>query len=354
MDTDGQPYTLSRCRDVTIIAVLAVAGLYYGKSFLLPLVSSLLGFVLLTSLSDNIARQKIFGRQVPHSIAVLISFSFILVGFVVIYWIIRNQLSAVIAAIPRYEERFATIFSNMVSVFGEDHAKTVSSTIMSIDFRGWALGILGSAGSFIQGLFLLCLYIPFMAVERSAMLRKIPLAVPSSEVAGNILALTSEISLSLQRYIGVKSLVSLLTALLSFAIMKALGLDFAETWAVLTFALNFIPSIGSVLALILPAIVALVQFDSLAPFLTIVVVCGTIQFSIGNILEPALTGRSLNLSPIMVIVALTFWGTIWGPTGALLSVPMTACLVIVLSYVPSAKWIAILASRDGTLISHED
>ena len=162
-------------------------------------------------------------------------------------------------------------------------------------------------------------------------------------------ALLDAISISLQRYVGVKTLISLITAGISYSIFRLLGLEYAETWAVLTFALNFIPSIGSIIAVIFPAMIALVQFESIAPFLVVVLGCGTIQFLIGNFLDPALLGRSLNMSTFLVILALMFWTTVWGLIGAFLSVPLTVCILIVFSHIPALRPVAILMSLDGRL-----
>ena len=146
-----------------------------------------------------------------------------------------------------------------------------------------------------------------------------------------------------------KTIISLLTAGISYTVFRLLGLEFAETWAVLTFALNFIPSIGSIVAVIFPALVSLVQFDSVTPFLIIVFFCGTVQFLIGNFLDPAMLGRSLNMSSFMVILSLTFWTVVWGLIGAFLSVPLTVCILIVFSHIPATRPLAILMSKDGRL-----
>ncbi len=185
------------------------------------------------------------------------------------------------------------------------------------------------------------------------MKRKLAIASPDREVNEGIGRAVQGISVGLQQYVGIKTFVSALTGLLCYVVMKLVGLDFAETWGVLAFALNFIPSIGSMLAVALPAIVSLVQFETLTPFLIIVAGCGMVQFVIGNIVEPAMTGKKLNLSPMMVILALTLWTALWGIPGAFLSVPITVCVMIVLSHVPGAKWAAVLMSGDGKLVSQE-
>ena len=95
--------------------------------------------------------------------------------------------------------------------------------------------------------------------------------------------------------------------------------------------------------------IALVQFETIGPFLVIVLGCGTLQFVIGNFLDPAMLGRSLNMSTFLVILALTFWTTVWGLIGAFLSVPLTVCILIIFSHIPALRPVAVLMSLDGQL-----
>ncbi len=157
------------------------------------------------------------------------------------------------------------------------------------------------------------------------------------------------ISASIQRYFVIKLFVSALTAGAAYAVMKFVGLDFAETWAILAMLLNFIPNVGSAVATILPAVVALVQFDTLGPFLIIVLGISAIQIIVGNFIEPQLMGRSLNLSPLVIILSLTFWAFVWGIVGMLLSVPIMVMVLIVCSHVPAWRPVAILLSGDGRI-----
>jgi len=162
-----------------------------------------------------------------------------------------------------------------------------------LNIAEFASDLLSSAGAFLSTFFLVLLYIPFMMLERIPMRAKIKLASPDEKFSADLHCVLSSISLSLQRYMGTKTLVSVLTGIGSYAIMRPVGLDFAETWAVLAFTLNFIPTLGSILAAALPSLVALVQFDTFTPFLIIVAGCGLVQFVIGNILEPSLPGRAI-------------------------------------------------------------
>ncbi|WIY27613.1 AI-2E family transporter [Parasedimentitalea psychrophila] len=335
---------------LVVVVFFTVAGLVLAADVLAPLSVALLLFVLLTAIIDRIGKIDIGGRQVPGWLAHVLGIALVLFGLLGILSILSNQAGDVAAALPRYEERFASIASRVIALVGDTNYAAAQSALSDLNIADFASGLLSSAGTFLSAFFLVLLYIPFMMLERGPMRAKIELASPDEGFSANLRRVLRSISLSLQRYMGIKTSVSLLTGMGSYAIMRPVGLDFAETWAVLAFALNFIPTIGSIMAVALPSLVALVQFETFTPFLIIVAGCGGVQFVVGNILEPSLTGRSLNLSPLMVVLALTFWTAIWGITGAWLSVPITVCALIVMSHIPATQSLAILMSGDGKLL----
>ena len=112
-------------------------------------------------------------------------------------------------------------------------------------------------------------------------------------------------------YIGIKVLTSATTGLLSYMVLSWIGVDFASFWAVLIFFLNFIPTIGSIIATLFPSALALVQFDTFAPFFIVVVSITAIQLLIGSFIDPKLMGNKLNLSPLVILLSLSLWGAVW-------------------------------------------
>ena len=130
-------------------------------------------------------------------------------------------------------------------------------------------------------------------------------------------------------------------------VLVAVGLDLAGFWAFVIFLLAYIPTIGSLLGVIFPALMALLQFGGISEFLIIAVGLGAAQLVIGNVLEPRMMGRSLNLSSLVVIVSLAVWGSLWGVTGMFLSVPITVVLMIILAQFKQTRPIAILLSANG-------
>ena len=142
-----------------------------------------------------------------------------------------------------------------------------------------------------------------------------------------------------------------MTGLISYLVLKVVGVDFASFWAVLIFLLNFIPTIGSIIATLFPSLLTLVQFPTLGPFIATISVLTAVQFCIGSLLEPRLMGNRLNLSPIVILLSLGLWGSVWGIPGMFLCVPITVIIMIICSYFPGTRPLAILLSGNGKVVS---
>ncbi|KUJ86154.1 transporter [Ruegeria marisrubri] len=337
--------SLPVARDIMIVGTLSVLALYAGAGFLIPLTVALLVNVLIIALSDRF----IALTHAPIWLANLAGVTVVLAGLFVIMYVLGSQATQFVREINTYEDEFDTAVRRITGLVGNDVTTFIRDNLISIDLAFVARAAVGSATSLLNHFLLISLYVAFLMAERVAFRKKIRLAARSPELGADLSAVMDAISISLQRYVGVKTFISAVTALISYGIFRLLGLEYAETWAVLTFALNFIPSIGSIIAVVFPALISLVQFESIGPFLVIVFGCGTLQFLIGNFLDPAMLGRSLNMSTFLVILALTFWTTVWGIVGAFLSVPLTVCILIIFSHVPALRPVAILMSLDGRL-----
>ena len=207
----------------------------------------------------------------------------------------------------------------------------------------------GSVGSLLSSLFLVLIYTAFLFTEQPAMAKKLDALASNPDEASNMRDIFTQITTQVQSYIWMKTLVSLATGLLSYLILIWVGVDFAAVWALLIFMLNFIPNLGSILGVMLPALLTLVQFDTLTPFILIAVGLGAVQFTIGNIIEPALMGKSFNLSSLMIILSLTFWGLLWGIPGMFLSVLIMVIFTIVCAKFDNLRGIAVILSADGII-----
>jgi len=155
----------------------------------------------------------------------------------------------------------------------------------------------------------------------------------------------SHIDKNLRRYLGVKAFVSFLAASLEMIILLLFGVKFAVIWGLMTFVLNFIPSIGAILATLLPTLFALAQFSDPLMSLWVFIAIASVHMTVGNILDPTLMGETLNLSLLVVFVSLFFWGWLWRAVGVLLAVPMTATIKIILQNVPSTARFAFFLEK---------
>jgi len=141
---------------------------------------------------------------------------------------------------------------------------------------------------------------------------------------------------------------------ISYVGMTALGLDNALFWALVIFVLNYIPIVGGLLAVLFPVLFAIVQFDSLGQVGLLALILFGAQTIIGNTIQPKMMGDSMNLSALVVILALSVWGALWGGVGAFLSAPLTVIIMIILAQFPTTRWIAVLLSADGNPDMDED
>jgi predicted PurR-regulated permease PerM len=134
--------------------------------------------------------------------------------------------------------------------------------------------------------------------------------------------------------------------------MWAVGVDFAAFWALMIFLLNFIPIIGALLGVTFPSLLALVQFETIGPFLVTSLALSGAQFVVSNLVEPRLMGRKLHLSPLVIILSLAFWGGLWGVVGMILCVPIMVILMIICGHFGPTRPIAIMLSSDGEIDLH--
>jgi AI-2 transport protein TqsA len=271
----------------------------------------------------------------------------LLVGIAVVFNVLAGQADAVTQAWPRYIERLNIMGDQLLRWAGPQAASKVAEAVSNLDVIRQIPGLVGSAGGFVVTVVLVTIYVGFLLAERGQLSGKIGLLFSNTEHAGEMQSAVTGIGESIRRYLWIKTIMSLLTSGVSYGVLRTVGVDFAETWALIIFLLNYIPSIGAIIGVVFPALLALVQFETLWQFFIISALLAAAQLIIGNIIEPSLMGRTLNLSPFVVIASLAFWAMIWGIVGAFLSVPLTTALIIVCSHMPSLRWVAVLLSADS-------
>jgi len=202
---------------------------------------------------------------------------------------------------------------------------------------------LSSITRFLSNTVLVMLFLLFILMGRNQFNKKLEMAFDKKR-SSRVVAVFTNINEQIQKYILMKTLISLITAALVTGVLMYFNVEFAMIWGILTFLLNFIPSIGSVIATILPVTTALIQFESYLTIILVAAILISIQFIMGNVVDPQVVGGSVNLSPLVVLFSLIFWGWLWGIIGMFLAVPLSVVIKIVMENIDSLRFISVLMS----------
>jgi len=291
---------------------------------------------------------KIFCR-LPKWALTLFS-TIVLIGFLVLaVTMISKNIKVLSETLPEYEANVNKIAQSINERFEIDLVNILSGFAKDLQFGK----ILSSLFSTLTGLFgnafTVLLYLVFLLLEEPLFPKKLKAMYPDKERHDHVTSMVAKIDHSIGNYVALKTFTSLLTGFLSYFALLFIGIDAPLFWAFLIFVLNFIPTIGSLIATIFPAIFAILQFGEFTPGILVLSIVGAIQLIVGNLIEPRLMGDSLNISPLVVFLSLVMWGVIWGVSGMLLSVPITVIMIIIMSEFPGTKPFAILLSRRGKL-----
>ena len=341
---------LSRVAMWLVIIAITIAFLINYKGLLQPFVFALVVWYLITEVKQFFGRIKIKGKPLPTWIRGAISFIVILSLIYAVVEILVINIELISTKLPAYEEKAEGFLKQLEASTGIDElGLKILERLEGLDLRNFLSGTLGSLTSFVGNFILIIIYVVFMLIEESIFSRKMKMILPAEHDYQRAMRMIHSISGAITSYLSVKTNMSLLTGFLSYIVLLLFGVDFAFLWAFLIFLFNYIPYIGSFVATLLPSIFAVFQFGSFLPFIWIFAGVEAIQVLVGNYIEPKVMGKTLNLSPLVVILALSFWGAIWGILGMLLSVPITSIMVIIMAQFPNTRNIAILLSENADI-----
>jgi predicted PurR-regulated permease PerM len=330
---------------VLVVSATTIYAMIIGRDILLPLVVAFVVWYFVNVLASSLRRYS--RNRLPAWVAVTAGAVGVLALTGLIGNMIGNNLAVIAERLPTYEVRFDSLLASWGQSLGFERTPRVAELLGRVDFRALTrsaaaelAGLAGNAG-------LVLLYVFFLLLEQNGFNNKLTRLFDNSEREAKARVVIARIHRDLQTYLRIKVLLALLTALFGWALMAWVGLEFASFWAALFFLFYFVPTIGTPIALLGPALFALVQFESLSPFLIVVVPNLVFQTVLANFVEPAMMGRSLNLSPFVSIVALVLFGAIWGLVGMVLCVPILVAIVIMLAHFPRTRGLAVLLSGKG-------
>jgi len=330
-----------------IVVILSFYVLYIGQALLLPLVIAGAIAYLISILAHGISSIRFRGFGVPKALSMIVAICVILLCIGFIINLITVNIASVIRVAPEYQKNLETLITKSYKTFGVEEVPNLQEIINQIDLRDYLQNFGRTVRALVSSTGIIIVYLLFLLLEQRTFANKIRAIIADRKKQKDAFELIDKMRHDIRSYVAIKVLTSAATGLLSFLVLNLLGVDFASFWAVLIFLLNFIPTIGSIIATAFPSLLTLVQFDTLGPFIITISVLGAIQFCIGSLIEPKLMGNRLNLSPIVILLSLGLWGSVWGIPGMFLCVPITVIMMIVCSYFPGTRPIAVLLSGDG-------
>ncbi|MGE0770318.1 MAG: AI-2E family transporter [Cyclobacteriaceae bacterium] len=334
----------------TVILGMSIFFIIYFKDLLKPFVLAIMIWYLIKTIYNYIGRVKIMGKPLPRWLRGTLAIMFIVVCTQLTVDLVVSSLSDIVNNYAKYQRTLNTMLLDLGMTMGvENLTDSVMEQVSKLNLQGFLSTTLSSLSTMIGNLVIIIIYIVFLLLEEVAFSNKLDLILRDSKKSERVRRILEEIYDATNKYITLKTGVSLLTGGISYIILLIFGIDYAFLWAFLIFILNYIPYIGSLVATLLPSIFAIIQFGSLWSFLWVFISVEAVQIVVGNYIEPKVMGRSLNLSPLVVVLALSFWGYVWDLLGMFLSVPITSIMLITLAQFPATRNIAILLTENGNL-----
>lgn len=333
---------------VIMTIILSALALKALGTILRPLVIAVFLYYLFNPLVSHFAR-----RRVPRivSYAVLLAvFSFIILGM---GKLVAKDFRGFYGNMPTYEAKLVEVFRN----FLDDFRRTRYGFLIGPDTENDVLVIQSAVQKFVMALLdffygtsvtyagniiAILVFFIFLVIEAQTLDGRLKKAF-GKENAEKLDVVLNNINTSIYKYLMVKTLISLMTALCAGLILSLFDIEFRTLWTILTFVLNFIPYIGSIIATVLPLLLALVQLG-LSQTLLLLLFLWLNQLWWGSILDPKLAGSTLNLSPIVIILLMGVWGYIWGAVGVVVAVPITVSIKLVLLNFETTRPLAFLIS----------
>lgn len=325
--------------------------LHIGQDIFIPIIFSVLvGFVII-GMTRMLAKVPGVGPRLSIQMRYIVSALVMAVGLVSVVWLLFANVGRAVALAPQYQDSLLASIQNIAVTLGLESEPSWKSLrqqfIAQVSIQRLVGGVLGSVLSIVATLIVVFLYVAFLLVEQRSFAAKIQNVSDDPKQVAFIRQIITNVNGKIGTYLALKTLLSVVLGILSWAIMAFFGMEFAVFWGVLIALLNYVPYIGSFLSVFLPAVFAIVQFGNLSTVLSVMVPLSVVQFVNGNFLDPYLMGNSLNLSPFVILVSLTVWSALWGISGAFLAVPMTAVMVMIFAEFPGTRPFAVLLSRKG-------
>lgn len=343
--TEDRTSAISRNALVILAVIASGAALLWLRDILTPLALAMFLAVMI----DGFARiLRARGKGVlPEAAALPVAIILSIALFGGAAFVVADNATAFAGKLATYTPRLNGLIARVAGLAGIDVPPTIDQLFRQLNPSRYLGDVARMLQDFASNAVFILIYLGFIIASRRGFERKIVGLFPHREERQEAVEAFHRIRDGVEQYLWVQTVTGLIIAAGSWAVMAAVGLDNALFWAFLIFIASYIPVVGGLIGILAPPVFALVEFDTYWQAIVLLVVLQTIQFIVGNVLLPRMQGRSLNIDPVVVLLALAFWGAIWGVTGMFLSTPLTVMLMVILAQLPGTRWVAVLLSADG-------
>jgi predicted PurR-regulated permease PerM len=324
---------------IALVGVIVVlAALNVAKVVFAPVAFALFLIALLWPLQGRLQ------TSMPRSAALIVSILVLITTFLAFASLIVWGLGRVVRWALANTGRFQAIYDRSTAWL-DAHGIAVASLWADHFNVGWLIGVMQTFTSQVNTTLsfwlVVLVYVIIGLLEVDGTARKIQ-AMPDRTLARLLKEGSTQTARRIRRYMGVRTLMSVLTGVLVWMFAEVFGLPLAREWGVIAFALNYIPFIGPFVATLFPTLLAVVEFESWEAVLAVFVALNVIQFMVGNYIEPHLSGSALAMSPSVVLFSIFLWTFLWGLPGTFIGVPIAVAVLTFCAHHPDSRWLADL------------
>jgi AI-2 transport protein TqsA len=328
-----------------VTATIAVGfALWALRQILEPFVLALFLLLMVDGMARAL-RDRVPGF--PHRLALPASIGVIVAVFVLTIWVTADNGADFAAQSGTYTTRLDGVLDKVAQQLGLSVTPTISGLLKELNPGRFAGEIAKGLSHFAEGAVFVLIYLGFLIASRqgfAAKAKELFQGDGEKREAGRVF---ERIRHGVESYIWVQTVVGVIITAASAVLMAATGLSHIPFWCLIIFLANYIPAVGAAIGVLFPALFGLVEFDGLTRAIILVVGLEAVHFAVSHVVQPRMQGRSLNVDPIVVLLALAFWGMLWGVVGAFLSTPLTVMAMAILAEFKGTRPLAVLLSSDG-------
>lgn len=335
---------------LVILAVIACgAALWWLSGILTPLALAM----FLAIMVDSFARRlELRWPKLPASISLVVAIILSLLIFGAAAYVVADNATSFVSKLVGYGPKLDGIIAQLAGIVGLQAPPPLTKLIAELNPSKY----LGQFAQGLQGVLsdavFVLIYFGFIIAAKRGFKRKIVALFPHSRERDEAVVVFNRIRYGVERYLWVQTVTGLMIAIASWVVMLVFKLENALFWAFLIFLASYIPIIGGFIGVVFPPVFGLIQFGAPLPAVILLGILWGIQFFVGNVVQPRMQGESLNIDPVVVLLALAVWGLLWGLPGMFLSTPLAVMAMIILAEFDGSRWIAILMSQNGDPRGH--